>query len=552
MMERFGNYILIERIGSGGMAEVYQALQMGVLGIERIVALKRLHASFSDNERFVKLFLREGKVALQLHHPNIVSTYDFGETDGIYYLAMEFIEGWDLRTLFKLVTSEGEPFPLHASLYIIQSVLRALDYAHNLRDLSGKPLNVVHRDVTPGNIMITLDGVVKLSDFGVARAGISDGYTLGGSIVGKISYLPPEIVDGKFVDRRGDLFSLGVVFLELLTGERVFRGEDFEIMRQIREGYAEKFVSERNFPPPLKEILLKAVATDPAMRYSSAGEFLADLNEFIFHHLYQDIEEEFKKFLSRYVPSIRRASFSESEVMQLFEKKEVKRSLEKKEKKKRKYLIPIFLVVVASLVWVGEEKNLFHFLLPGGRRISGIVGNEDVKQKGSGQEKKRQVAHKKKVQEKPELAVIVKEARLQRRRRKEKKGRKLSQVREQEIRVPLEKKEKPVKKETEEEKVGIISSQPARTNSSAPKEVTTVTVVRKKAGYGFFTILTRPWAKVYIDGEDSGTTPLFRFKLKEGEHTVEVFFPDIGVTKKFKIEIEKDQEVKKVIKMEGE
>ncbi len=475
-MKKFKNYVLVEKIGIGGMAEVYQAVQMGVLGIERIVALKSILPQFSTDERFMQMFMREGRIALQLQHPNIVATYDFGVEGGIYYLAMEFIEGWDLRSLRKKVDAEDETIPLAAAIYIIQSVLKGLGHAHNLRDIEGMPLNIVHRDVSPGNIMITTSGVVKISDFGVARATAGD-FTLGTSIAGKVSYLSPEMVEGKIVDRRADIFSVGVIFVELLTGERLFTGSEFEIMKKIREGYAEKFVESRKFPEPLKKILFKALATNRDERYSSAEEFLSDLNSFVFKHLFQNVEEEFKNFISNFEPVIKQRGFDRKEVERIFENIRVV----EKDKKKSSVLL-LFL--------------LLFFLIAGGgyylwrKNFSSIEGKAVKKLENVVRVVKPEIYPQKTLQ--PENKV--------------------------------------------EEKLQIH------------KESKKSTKVELKPGY--LTIVTVPWANVYIDGEDAGTTPLFKKKLEPGKHKVVLLAPEAGVEKHLEVVIEPGKELKRKINME--
>ncbi len=570
MMEKFKDYVLIEKIGMGGMAEVYQAVKMGVLGIERVVALKRVLPQFSGDERFTRMFMREGKIALQLQHPNIVATYDFGVENGIYYLAMEFVEGWDLKSLMRQVDASGETLPLAATIYIIQSVLKGLDYAHNLKDMEGKPLNIVHRDVSPGNIMINKSGTVKISDFGVARATTGD-FTLGTSIAGKVSYLSPEMVEGKIVDRRADIFSVGIIFIEMLTGEKLFTGGEFEIMRMIREGYAEDFVKKSKFPEPLKEILLRAVATRRDERYSTAGEFVTDLNNFVFKHLFQNVEEEFKEFLSSFEPVIKLRNFDREEVERIYGGVSGKEAYTPR---KRKFPVTALVVLLLILLAGGG-----YYFLKFGSAPSFLAGNSVVSSKVESP-----LPRKKKKEVVPRIAVVeeqhkerkktVKRANtVHRKIIKEKKKEPVPAKKRVEKVTPApavtppaaEQKKPPAERRTEtngasvvekennaEEKKSVSEVQPVDTETEKKEivedQTETTAMVEKKPGY--LTIVTIPWANIYIDGKDAGTTPIFRKKLKAGKHTITLFSPQLGVEKKLELEIQPGKELKKRIKLE--
>ena len=225
--DRFGQYEILEKIASGGMAELYKAKRTGVEGFQKIVAIKKILPHLADDEEFVTMFADEAKLAAQLNHPNIIHIYDLGKIQaGGYFIAMEYVDGRDLRgrSSSRRHATLGVPLPVPLAVYIASKVASALDYAHRRRDAEGHELNIVHRDVSPQNILISYEGDIKLCDFGIAKAASKASKTQSGALKGKIQYMSPEQAWGKPIDRRSDLFSLGVVLHELLTGERLFRG----------------------------------------------------------------------------------------------------------------------------------------------------------------------------------------------------------------------------------------------------------------------------------------------------------------------------------------
>src|SRR5688572_5783532 len=207
---RFGKYTLLERIAVGGMAEIFLARQAGLEGFEKTIVIKRIRPHLSNQTSFVKMFLNEAKLAAQLSHPNIVQIYDLGKIGESYFIAMEYIFGRDMRRIIPKADGMGIPFPMVYALKIASSACEGLYHAHQKHDLYGNPLNIVHRDVTPENIMVSFDGTVKVLDFGIAKAAnsVESGP---GEIKGKLSYMSPEQCQGLVLDQRSDLFSLGTV-----------------------------------------------------------------------------------------------------------------------------------------------------------------------------------------------------------------------------------------------------------------------------------------------------------------------------------------------------
>ncbi|HEX9295161.1 MAG TPA: serine/threonine-protein kinase, partial [Polyangiaceae bacterium] len=277
--QAFGPYELTERINIGGMAEVFRAIDRAH---GRLVAVKRILPSIAEDDEFIEMFRDEAAIASQLDHPNIAKIYDVGKVDLSYYLALEFVNGKDLRVLFDRAARTHEPLPLELVLYTIMETAKGLDYAHHRTDARGKPLGVVHRDVSPQNILVSFDGDVKIVDFGIAKAAGKLARTQVGTIKGKFGYMSPEQVRGLPIDQRSDVFSLGICLWELLTLERLFAGDnEIVIMEKIRASEIPSLTSKApDTPPELERIVLKALAKDVDERYARATELLEDLSSF--------------------------------------------------------------------------------------------------------------------------------------------------------------------------------------------------------------------------------------------------------------------------------
>ena len=272
--ERFGQYTLLERIAIGGMAEVWKARMRGVEGFQKTVAIKRILPHMTDNAEFVGMFIDEAKLAAQLTHPNIVHIYDLGKIGRDYYIAMEYVEGKDLRSLLNAGRRKGLPLPLGLSLLIAARLASALDYAHRKRDFEDREMGLVHRDVSPQNVLLTTEGDVKLCDFGIAKAVSKVGQTQMGALKGKLQYMSPEQAWGRPVDARSDLFSLGTVLFEMVTGERLFTGDsEISVLEAVRQGRIRTPRQvDPSVPQEVNEIVTRALAVDPKDRFQSAGE----------------------------------------------------------------------------------------------------------------------------------------------------------------------------------------------------------------------------------------------------------------------------------------
>jgi len=280
----FGKYFLLERINVGGMAEVFRAKAFGVEGFERLVAVKRILPNIAEDQEFIRMFIEEAKLAVQLNHANIAQIFDLGVVDGAYYIALEHVHGRDLRGIFDRCRQLGEAMPVAQACFVAMKVCEGLDYAHNKRDQGGRELALVHRDVSPQNILISFEGEVKLIDFGIAKAADLGNATQSGILKGKFGYMSPEQVRGEPVDRRSDVFSCGIVLYELLTGERLFVGEsDFSTLEKVRNvEILPPSTYNRRIPDELERIVLKALTKDPADRYQNAIDLHDELQAFVY------------------------------------------------------------------------------------------------------------------------------------------------------------------------------------------------------------------------------------------------------------------------------
>lgn len=273
---RLGNYEPLIELASGGMATVYAARQLGAAGFERLVVVKRVHRHLLGNREFFNMFRDEARIAALIHHPNVVAVSDVVETEGELLLVMEYVEGSSLSTLRGAAREAGATFPIGVCTRIAYDALNGLHAAHEATDMRGNKLELVHRDVSPQNVLVGVDGSSRVIDFGIAKARHRLTETKSGSLKGKYSYMSPEQTRGMTVDRRTDIFAWGVVLHELLTGERLFRGEnEFDTMRRIWEAPIPP-PSQLNpaVPRALDAVVLKALAREPNERWSSASEIL--------------------------------------------------------------------------------------------------------------------------------------------------------------------------------------------------------------------------------------------------------------------------------------
>ena len=282
--EPFGKYYLVDKIAVGGMAEIFKAMLFGHAGFEKVLVIKRILSHLSENDEFVDMFVDEAKVSVALQHANIVQTYDFGRIGENYYIAMECVEGKDVKALLRKLSKRRKLLPIEFAVYIAHEVCKGLDYAHRRIGIRGDDLGIVHRDMSPSNVLLSYEGEVKLADFGIAKAANNTYNTKDGVLKGKFEYMSPEQASGQDLDRRSDIFSSVIILYEFLTGRMLFKtSSEIKTLETIKACQVDPpSILNPTIPARLDEIVLRALARDPADRYQDACEFQHDLLEFLY------------------------------------------------------------------------------------------------------------------------------------------------------------------------------------------------------------------------------------------------------------------------------
>ncbi len=282
----FGKYLLLERINVGGMAEIFLARSRGVHGFKRILAIKKILPTMAEDEEFIAMFVDEARIAAELSHAGIVQIFELGKFEDDYYIAMEFVHGKDMRYIQERLARERSPLPIPLASWIILKICEALDYAHTKKDPLGRPLGIIHRDVSPQNVIISYEGEVKICDFGIAKAANRSQKTQAGVLKGKFGYMSPEQVRGLPLDGRSDIFTVGTLFYEMVTLERLFVGEsDFSTLEKVRNAdVVPPSTYNRDVPEELEEIILKALSKEVEDRYQNTAEFGEAVQNFMLNN----------------------------------------------------------------------------------------------------------------------------------------------------------------------------------------------------------------------------------------------------------------------------
>jgi len=297
--QALGKYWLVDRIATGGMAEVFKAKTYGHGGFEHLLVIKRILSQLGEDPEFVDMFIDEAKVSVALQHANIVRLYDFGRIGDEWFMAMEFLDGKDVRNLLRKLSRGRRFLPVELAIFIAAEACKGLDYAHKKTDLEGRPYGIVHRDMSPSNLLVSYEGEVKVADFGIAKAKFSSETTLGGVLKGKYEYMSPEHALGKRMDLRADLFSLGIVLHEMLTGRRLFKtGSDVTTLEKVKAADV-PIPSEVNprVPKALDRIVLKALAREPEDRWATAAEMGQALQEYLFPQTADQLRGELARLM---------------------------------------------------------------------------------------------------------------------------------------------------------------------------------------------------------------------------------------------------------------
>lgn len=346
--EKFGKYTLLKKIAMGGMAEIFLARTANVAGVSQFVVVKRILPQFSSNKNFLEMFKNEGRITAHLRHSNLVYIYEFGEYQGDYYIAMEYVSGCSLKDFSKEVLKKHSKFPLACAAYIIQSIASSLHYIHNcINPETGLPLYAIHRDISPHNIMIGFNGDIKLIDFGIAKVSDSN-LTSSGVVKGKFSYMSPEQVKGRKLDHRTDVFSLGTVLWELIFGKKLFGGSNVHaVIGKVRECRVPNISQIRaDVPQAIHKILKMSICKELNSRYQSAEDMERDLNLFLNDKYKSFSHFDFNNFVKNlYADKILK---ERQNIVQLSKKlKEIKGSLQDEQNALKKNSFSIF----------GKKKN---------------------------------------------------------------------------------------------------------------------------------------------------------------------------------------------------
>ncbi len=279
-------YRVIRRLEAGGMAEVFVGETQSLQGFKKKVAIKRVLPHLAQNEGFIGMFLDEARLGARLNHANIVSVFDIGAADGTYFIVMEYVDGCNLKKIIEVLRKAGRTVPLKEALYICMEACRGLSYAHELTDEDGSDFELVHRDVSPPNILISRRGEIKVTDFGLAKATTQLEKTDPGVVKGKFSYLSPEAASGEPADERADIFALGIVLWEMLAGRRLFLGEtDYQTVKLVQQADVPSLVTiNSEVDAEFEKVLLKCLAQDKRVRFQTAREFGDALADYLFGH----------------------------------------------------------------------------------------------------------------------------------------------------------------------------------------------------------------------------------------------------------------------------
>ena len=286
MSESQQRYRVVEKLESGGMAEVFRAESEGLQGFKKQVAIKRVLPHLSEKKKFISMFLDEARLSAQLSHSNCVQVFDIGVGDNAFFIVMEYVDGANLKGIAESVKKQGKDFPVQAAAWVAHEICKGLSYAHELTDPNGMPMNLVHRDMSPPNVLVTKYGEVKIVDFGLAKASSQLEKSEPGIIKGKFSYLSPEAAMGQEVDKRTDIFAVGIILWELLAGQRLFLGDtDFQTVKKVQVAQVPAISQiNRKVPPELERIVNKALAKDMLARYGTSQELGQDLSRFMFSY----------------------------------------------------------------------------------------------------------------------------------------------------------------------------------------------------------------------------------------------------------------------------
>ncbi len=524
MTTPLGKYKLVKLIAAGGMAEVYLAKQAGAAGFEKLVCLKRILPHLARDKQFVEMFLNEARLAARLDHPNIVSIFDLGETNGNYFIAMEFIDGPNLRAVGKRAAELNELLPVPEVVKIISMAAAGLQYAHDLTDEQGRPLGLVHRDISPDNILVHRNGAAKVVDFGIAKAANSSGATRTGTLKGKVAYMPPEQLRGSTLDRRTDVFALGVVLYEMLAGKRPWDADsEVALIGKIMTEEAPPLAEVRpDLPEELLAIVERALAKDREQRYQSCHEFQNDLEQLLLNLGQTITPARVADFIKAYTPEVTVTPPTEVTDRTLGAVEEesfagtgaapqlIAQGRPQPEREAGTLLLdgPVVLPHRSRALLYGIAAFAFIAVLGGGGAMLFLREQGDdqavpvaVERASLGEQPKPEAPPKLQPEVPERIKVVVEE--------------------------PV--KSEPIKAGPAHRMVAVVEPTPPPVvvirEAPKPPPPAPPAVIAK----GELLLLIRPWAKVAIDGNEVGVTPLADpVQLAAGDHQVRLINPDLG------------------------
>lgn len=600
----FGKYIIIEKIGSGGMAEVYRAISVGPDGFEKEVAIKRIHQHLLKNNEFLSMFITEAKISALLDHNNIVTIYELGYFNNEYYICMEYVWGKDLAEFMKRTVKKGL-FNPDIGMYIISEVCKGLDYAHRKTDLNGNPLNIVHRDISPQNILISFEGEIKITDFGIAKVALRTKDTALGILKGKIDYMSPEQLSFKSVDHRSDIYSAGVLLYELITGRKPHEHlNDIELIEAIRKGFPERLLNDLEAKHgEIGRIIRKATARDIRDRYESCKDFYDDIRRYLLWRG-NDYQRKLSNLMRDIFPDESKVRKIDTDIRRIIEPTKILKVKERKITWLKSKMVKITgfffiaLLIMVLIVYVllpkGEKKEVASLKIISNpsdvdvflndklisRKTPLIINNlsitdqhEIVLRKHGYSEEKRKLALS--PGETKELRFDMKVANV---------GEDIKKIEEKTPR-PLVKK-RDIKEKGEIYGILKISTNPedamvfinGKYKGQSPLEIGSIIsgenyeVMIKKEGYrewkktvtagnnkimnlqiklepsfGLLSINVIPWAEVIIDGNRYGETPLLNIKLQTGNRKIRLINKNLNIEREMEVEIHEGEHVKKVV-----
>lgn len=600
----FGKYTIIERIGAGGMAEVYRAISIGPDGFEKEVAIKKIHPHLSKNSEFISMFITEAKISALLNHNNIVNIFELGYFNDQYYICMDYVWGKDLWEFMKK-TVKKEPLDSCLGMYIISEVCKGLDYAHRKTDLCGNPLNIVHRDISPQNILISFEGEIKITDFGIAKVALRTKDTALGILKGKLDYMSPEQLLFKPVDRRSDIYSAGVILYELITGKRPYENiiED-ELIEVIKKGFPKHLLDDlEQKNKEAARIIRKATAKDPADRYESCKEFYEDIRRYLLTYGNDDYQHKLSQLMKDLFSDEFKKRIIDTSVRKVVEPTRIadmnrqKRSLRKSKIIGFSGIIMLLCVIFFASYMLFNKGKTEYF---GSIKITSNPTDVDVFLNDRLISKKTPIIIENIPADKQHEIILKKEGYSE-----ERKKITLSQGEMKEFNFDLKTvdSQKDIReivttipnkyvKKVDTKKKGAaqcilrVNTDPegakvyingnyageSPVEISAFNEVEKYNVLIKKDGYkdwkrtvsmgndrilslqiklepsfGHLSINAIPWAEVIIDGKGYGETPLINLKLQTGTHKILLVNKNLNVQREMEIKIDEDGHVKKVV-----